>query len=484
MVNTIKKNTKIVATISDMKCEPEFLQQLFEAGVNVFRLNTAHQQPSDAKKVIDSIRSFSDTAGILIDTKGPEVRTKNVSSTLQITKGDEIFILSDDEPINSKSIHTNYSNFVRDVPINSSILIDDGHIKFTVVKKTQTSLVCRAENDGQIKNNKGVNVPSVNLDLPSISKKDFAFIDFAIKENVDFIAHSFVRNKDDVKEIQDILDKANSNIKIIAKIENEEGVNNVNEILDVAYGVMVARGDLGIEVPAAKVPLMQKQIVKTCLKRARPVIVATHMLESMVKSPRPTRAEVSDVANAILDGAGAIMLSGETAYGDFPIEAVTVMTDVSLSLSDRNPEFEVRKTRKELRGFDVLSMICESAVISAVALNAKAIVVPTVTGKTARVVASYQSRKMIYALCNDKQVVRQLRLSHGVFPSYLEGDFSSSDDLVISSLQQLLTKGSLLMDDLVIVLAGQPGHSTSFLEIDSPRNLINSRKKSLENNSL
>lgn len=315
----MRRKTKIVATISSKNCSVPFIKGLFEAGMNVVRLNTAHMNHDDALEVIRNTRAVSDTIGILLDTKGPEIRTCLTDSPLTVKCDDTIFVKgAPDESSRDNIICVSHSDFVEDVPVGSSILIDDGLIALAVIDKDANFLKCTVENDGTISSRKSINIPSVHVQLPALSEKDKGFIRFAADHDLDFIAHSFVRNKGDVLAVQSLLDAKKSSIKIIAKIENAEGVDNLSEILDHVYGIMIARGDLAVEIPTEQIPLTQKRIIKECIERRKPVIVATQMLHSMIESPRPTRAEVSDVANACLDHADALMLSGETANGKYP----------------------------------------------------------------------------------------------------------------------------------------------------------------------
>ena len=324
------KKTKIVATISDKRCEVEFLEKLYRAGMNVVRLNTAHQDMEQALKVVENVRKVSDNIAILIDTKGPEVRTMLMDEPMHVDRGETIYLTGDPElKMEGKLIHVSYPYFAEDIKVGDKVLVDDGDVELVVVEKKDHYLEMMVTNEAVIKNRKSVNVPGASLKLKSLSDKDRAFIDFAIDNNLDFIAHSFVRNKEDVMAIQAILDARGSKIKVIAKIENQEGVDNIDEILDYAYGVMVARGDLGIEIEAEKIPKIQRYIVKKCIESKKPVIIATQMLHTMIEHPRPTRAEISDIANAVYMGTDAIMLSGETAYGAYPEEAVTVMREVA-----------------------------------------------------------------------------------------------------------------------------------------------------------
>jgi pyruvate kinase len=465
------KKTKIVATISDKRCDVPFLKQLHKAGMDVVRLNTAHQSLDESLSVIENVRKVSDHIAILVDTKGPEIRTTKVAEPFNVKTGDEVIVKGDpDKDTTAQCIYVTYKGIVHDVPVGKHILIDDGSLELFVKEKTEDALICVVNNDGKIESRKSINVPQVSFNLPSLSEKDHEFVLFAINQDVDFIAHSFVRNKEDVLSIQRILDEHNSQIKIIAKIENQEGVDNIDEILDYAYGIMVARGDLAIEIPYEKIPGTQKILVNKCIARRKPVIIATQMLHSMIKSPRPTRAEVSDIANAIYSKTDAIMLSGETAYGQYPLEAVTTMAKVAQ---------EVEKSRSDFHDVPMVVMsnersafLTKVAVEGAIKLNAKAIIADTQTGRSIRNMAGYRGRKPIYAHCYDKRVVREMALSFGVFPEYLE-ECKSSHEFVHKALANHLEHKRLHESDLVVVMAGNFGRSfgASFIEI-SPVSLL------------
>ena len=321
----MSKQTKIVATVSDKRCDVEFVRDLFENGMNVVRMNSAHLDAEGFNKIITNVRAVSNTIAILMDTKGPEMRTTAIADDgrINFSTGDYVKMSGNPNQLTTKEhICISYPNFVKDLSVGSLVLIDDGEIEFKVIEKHDDFLLCIAENEGELGSRKSVNVPGVRINLPALTEKDRKNILYAIEHNIDFIAHSFVRNKQDVLDIQEILDAHNSSIKIIAKIENQEGVDNIDEILEVAYGVMIARGDLGIEVPQEKIPGIQRILIKKCVQAKKPVIVATQMLHSMIKNPRPTRAEVTDIANAIYYRTDALMLSGETAYGKYPVEAI------------------------------------------------------------------------------------------------------------------------------------------------------------------
>lgn len=467
------KKTKIICTISDKNCDIAFLKRLYKAGMNAVRLNTAHQSFEQAQKVIDNVRKVSDRIAIIIDTKGPEIRTTGVSKPIDISAGQRVTIKGDPEKESTEDvIYVSYPRFVHDVPINSSLLIDDGSLKMVVVEKNEDHLICEAKNDGKIENHKSINVPQVSFGLPSLSEKDRGFIEFCIDQDVDFIAHSFVRNKDDIKAIQDILDKRQSKIKIIAKIEDQSGVDNLDEILDCAYGIMVARGDLGIEIPYEKIPGIQKMIIDKCIARRKPVIIATQMLHSMINNPRPTRAEVSDVANAIFSKADTLMLSGETAYGKYPCEAVETMSRIAR---------EVEKSRSDIHDVPMVilsnkrsAFLTKTAVEAAIALNAKAIVADSETGRSIRNMSGYRGKKPIYAFCYDKRTMRELALSFGVFAEYIE-ETKNSFEFVHKALSRHLELNCLNKDDLVVVIAGNYGSSfgASFIEISPVEILLN-----------
>lgn len=457
------KRTKIVATISDKRCEVGFLKELYEAGMNVVRLNTAHQTLDEAMKVIRNVRAVSEQIALLIDTKGPEVRTTGIDVPLRVEKGDVVYMSGEKELQGEKLIHVSYGNFADDVKVGDKILIDDGDVELVVQAKKERMLELMAANPGEIKNRKSINVPGVNMKLESLSEKDRSFIEFAIENNLDFIAHSFVRNKQDVMEIQHILDERNSKIKIIAKIENQEGVDNIDEILDHVYGVMVARGDLAIEIDAEKIPRIQRMIVHKCIESKKPVIIATQMLHTMIDHPRPTRAEVSDIANAVFSGTDAIMLSGETAYGDYPLEAVKVMTRVAEANESTTPPDSNRNLIRINN--EITAALARVAVRMTTMLPIKAILVDTMSGRTARYLSAFRGGLPVYARCYDKQVMRELSLSFGVQPYYsIKPD--SRDEFMRGIPQMLLEKG-YQPDDQILVIGGSFGHirGASFLEV-------------------
>jgi len=465
----MRRKTKIVATISNQNCSVPFIKDLFAAGMNVVRLNTAHMNHNDALEVIQNTRAVSEKIGILLDTKGPEIRTCATDTPLPVKFGDIIRIKgAPDEQSHGDIICVSHADFVRDVPVGSSILIDDGYLAFAVIEKDENYLICSVENDGVIKERKSINIPAVHVKLPALSEKDKGFIRFAAENDLDFIAHSFVRNKEDVLAVQSILNENKSAIKIIAKIENFEGVRNLAEILDHAYGVMIARGDLAVEIPTEQIPLIQKRIIKDCIERRKPVIVATQMLHSMIESPRPTRAEVSDVANACLDHTDALMLSGETANGKYPELAVRIMAKVANEIEGKQRgNIDIPYSN----GNKLAAYLAKAAVKAALRLQTKAIVADSLTGKSILALAAYRGANVIYAQVYNRRVVRQLSLSYGVYADYIPMDLTVNQPLQ-QSICRLLAENHFNDSDLIVILAGSfgPKLGASYIEISSAGN--------------
>lgn len=467
------KKTKIVATISDANCTTKFIKDLYENGLNVARLNTAHQSTDGALKVIKMVREVSDKIAILIDTKGPEIRTTECGKGIRFKAGDEVLIKGDTtKECNSECLYVNYAGFVNEVKAGSEILIDDGYIILTVISKTTDSLKCKFITSSTVKSRKSVNVPQVNFTLPSISSKDREFIRFAVEQDTDFIAHSFVRNKEDVLAVQEILDEAKSEIKIIAKIENQQGVNNIEEILDHAYGIMVARGDLSVEIPYEQTPAVQKKLIEICISKRKPVIIATQMLHSMIENPRPTRAEVSDIAGAVYNQADALMLSGETAYGNYPVEALSTMAKVAAEVEKSNDKF--LNIKPAILHSDVSAFLTKATVEASINLNVTAIVADTISGRTIRNLSGYRGEKPVYAICYHEKTMRELALTYGVYPQFMERK-STSQEFLNDALHQLLKEGKIQQKDLVVVIAGNFGHhhGASYIEAGTVEILLN-----------
>lgn len=464
-----KKHTKIVATISDRKCDVEFLTQLYKKGMNVVRINTAHQSIGDSKKVIDNVRKVSDNIAILIDTKGPEIRT--VSGDVTLKKGATVRIGQDlDQPSTPDCINVSYANFVNEVELGQRILIDDGEIELAIDSREDNQLLCSVLNDGSFSGRKTIAVPGARLDLPSLTDKDRDYIRFAAENNVAFIAHSFVRNKSDLHSVQSIINEYNSRTHIIAKIENQQGVDNIDEILDNCFGIMVARGDLGVEVPGYKVPSIQKKLVRKAIAHQRVVIIATQMLHSMIENPRPTRAEINDVANAVYDRADAIMLSGESAYGEYPLRAVDMMTDICEEVEH---ELSQRKLHlPEVSASDIPNYLSLISVHAARTLDLRAVVTDTTYGTTPRKIAVYRGPKPIYSFCYSLQTVRQLSLCRSIYAEYID-PVSTSDEFVQKAMAELSKQEMVIDTDKIAVIAGNfsPQHGASFIEISTVKNL-------------
>jgi len=476
----MSKSTKIVATISDIRCEVDFLAQLYAEGMNVVRMNSAHIQREGFEKIVNNTRAVSPNLAILMDTKGPEIRTTKIENdSIDLVTGDIVKVVGNPDIFTTQEcIAVNYPFFVRDLNIGDSILFDDGEIDLKVDSKTEEFLVCTVQNNGNLGSRKSVNVPGVRINLPSLTEKDKTNILLAIEMDLDFIAHSFVRYKQDVLEIQKILDAHNSEIKIIAKIENQEGVDNIDEILEAAYGVMVARGDLGIEVAQEKIPGIQRRLIRKCVKAKKPVIVATQMLHTMIKNPRPTRAEVTDIANAIYYRTDAVMLSGETAYGKYPIEAVRTMA--SIAKEAEKTKMSENDIPIDIDTNDLTSFLSNAAVETCTKLGTKAILTDTYTGRTTRYLAAYRGAAPILSICYHERMVRQLALSYGVFPMY-QPEGGNTQQYFLTALKELILKGFITEEDSVCYLSGSYGMGlgTTFLEVNKVSNIFKSREKYL-----
>lgn len=462
------KKTKIVCSISDRRCEVDFLRKLFFAGMNVVRMNTAHATPDGIRTIIRNTREVSPHLALLIDTKGPEVRTTNVEQPITYKKGDVVKIFGRPEMDTTHDIvNVSYADFTKCVGKGAHILFDDGLLDMLVMEQVGPMLVAQVQNDGVLGAHKSVNVPGVHIDLPALTEKDKKNINLAIDEDIDFIAHSFVRSADDVMAVQKMLDERGSDIKIISKIENQEGVDNIDEIIDASYGIMIARGDLGIEVPLEQIPGIQRTIMHKCEQKKKPVIVATQMLHTMINNPRPTRAEVTDIANAIYSRTDALMLSGETASGKYPLEAVQTMAAIAE---------QAEQDRMNSDDFDIpLSSTCSqreflahTAIESTRKLGVAGIIAASESGQTARDIAAFRGPTPVLAICyNNEKTMRWLNLSYGVIPIYQKKHLSSLF-LFVAALRMLLQKGYIKKDDKIAYLGGSIGGrgGATFLEIN------------------
>lgn len=480
------KKTKIVCTISDIRCDVDFIRDLYERGLNVVRMNTAHATDEGLHQLISNVREVSDMIPILIDTKGPEIRTTVLTTPegthLTFEAGDRVRMIGNpDIKTTRELIAMNYVNFCHDVPVGAHVLIDDGEIDFLITgKETERGvdyLIAEAQNHGELAQRKSVNVPGVSIKLPSLTAKDRHNIELAISEKIDFIAHSFVRSKQDILDIQEILDRHHSPIKIIAKIENQEGVDNIDEILDAAYGVMVARGDLGIEVPQEKIPGIQRMLISKCMRRNKPVIVATQMLYTMIKNPRPTRAEISDIANAVFAQTDAVMLSGETAYGAYPREAVETMAKVCREAEAQyeSEEYHMPSSFGKVSP-TVTSYLCKHAAIAHESLGVKALVTDNRTGNTSRTLCSYRAHVPIYAFCYHHFTARLLALSYGVQPMYIKSEKDRNvRNFLFRGLMTLLEDQKVKKDELIAYVGGSTDRGAAFMEINTIEHILSTR---------
>ena len=456
------KKTKIVCTIGPASEKVEQLVQMIDAGMNVARLNFSHGDFEEHGARIINIREASKRTGkmvaILLDTKGPEMRTHNMKDGLvEFETGDVVRISMTEVEGTREKFSITYPELINDIEVGTHILLDDGLIdlEITELDHANNEIVVLVQNPGILKNKKGVNVPGVSVNLPGITDKDAADIRFGLKNDIDYIAASFVRRASDVLEITQILEEENmTHVQIIPKIENQEGVDNIDEILKVSNGIMVARGDLGVEIPTEEVPIVQKALIQKCNQAGKPVITATQMLDSMQQNPRPTRAEASDVANAIFDGTDAIMLSGETAAGDYPIEAVQTMTRIAI----RTEEALVNQDAFALKAYsqtDMTEAIGQSVGHTARNLNIQTIVAATESGHTARMIAKYRPKANIVAVTFTERQMRGLALTWGAYPVVSEKP-ASTDDMFHLATKIAQETGFATAGDLIIITAGVP----------------------------
>ena len=469
------KQTKIVASISDRRCDQSFIRKLFFAGMNVVRMNTAHATPEGIRTIVKNVRAVSPHIGIMIDTKGPEVRTTGVESPLEFKIGDMVKVFGRPEMDSTHdTINLSYRDITKDVKVGDDLLFDDGELDMRIVENNGPMLVAQVQNDGVLGAHKSVNIPGEHIDLPALTEKDKQNILLAIELDIDFIAHSFVRNAADIKGVQDILDEHGSDIKIISKIENQEGVDNIDEIIDASYGIMIARGDLGIEVPIERIPGIQRNIIRKCVACRKPVIVATQMLHTMINNPRPTRAEVTDIANAIYYRTDALMLSGETASGKYPLEAVQTMARIAEQAEkDKclNDDIEVPLSSEDL---DQRAFLAHAAIDATRKLGVAGIITDSETGQTARNLAAFRGPVPVLAICYNEKTQRWLNLSYGVIPIY-QREQVRSQYMFFDALRMLRQKGYIKDEDKIAYLSGSfgEGGGTTFLEINKVEEVFN-----------
>ncbi|QJA07437.1 pyruvate kinase [Romboutsia sp. CE17] len=459
MINDVKR-TKIVCTLGPASEKEETLRELIKNGLNVCRMNFSHGSHEEHKGRIDLVKKVREELGqptaILLDTKGPEIRTGQFEAPEVLLEEGQTFTITMKDVMGNKEMCTvSYKGLAKDVEPGNTILIDDGLVGLKVKEVNGDDIVCIVENSGIVKNHKGVNVPGVKVNLPAITEKDRSDIEFGIEQGIDFIAASFVRKVSDVLAIREILEENNAtDIKIISKIENQEGVDNLDEIIAVSDGIMVARGDLGVEIPTEEIPVVQKLMIKKCNEAGKPVITATQMLDSMMRNPRPTRAEVTDVANAIYDGTDAIMLSGETAAGKYPVEAVKTMATIA-KRTEETINYNENLRDKALSAANVTDAISYATCTTAIDLNAKAILSATSSGHTARMVSKFRPQCPIVATTDNERVMRQLSLTWGVLPT-ISSNGKNTDEVIDNAINAGKEKNYLAEGDLVVITAGVP----------------------------
>lgn len=459
-MNGIRK-TKIVCTLGPATDKEDVLRQLMLEGMNVARFNFSHGTHEEQKSRLDKVVALREELGLpiatLLDTKGPEIRIRTLEGgKAELVEGQTLTLTAEEIVGNAERVSITYKDLYKDVSVGTKILIDDGLIEMEVVSIKDTDIVCVVQNGGMISNRKGINVPNAELSMPYVSEADYADIVFGVKNEFDFIAASFVRTAEDVLAIRKILEEQGcSTIGIIAKIENKQGVNNIDEIIKVSDGIMVARGDMGVEIPFEEVPAIQKLIIQKVYKAGKWVITATQMLDSMMKNPRPTRAEAADVANAVYDGTSAVMLSGETAAGLYPVEALQAMVKIAISTENNINYANRMKKRTVMVGSDITSAIAHATCTTAMELNAAAIITVSHSGRTARMVSKYRPGVPIVGCSVNPHVCRQLNLSWGVTPVLVEVK-ETSDELFDHAVERAEELGMVRPGELVVLTAGVP----------------------------
>ncbi|MDE7123038.1 MAG: pyruvate kinase [Alistipes sp.] len=474
------KKTKVVATMSDFRCTDEFVKNLYDAGMDVVRINSAHVTEQAATRSVETVHRVNPSIPIMIDTKGPEIRVTAIDAALgesiAFAAGDRVEVRGSDgsDATVRDTIYMNVPGIVADIPVGARMLIADGELELLVVGKSAEALDCRFVTGGALRSRKSVNVPGVSIDLPSVTEKDRRFIEWAVRNDVDFIAHSFVRSARDIAAVQEILDAHGSPIKIISKIENQEGLDRIDEIIEASYGIMVARGDLGVELPAEAIPNTQRRIVEKCIAAKRPVIIATQMLYSMVRSPRPTRAEVSDVASAIYERVDAVMLSDETAMGDYPVESVETMSRIAREIERDETHFKpIIDIDMVSVNHEITAQLARSAVRACTNLPVRYVILDTKTGRTGRYLAAFRGRKTVVAVCYRRHAQRILALSYGVVPILRNQEVDDKYHFLVDALEFLDQWSKLRGDDLLAIVGGSfgPDGGASYVELADVSNI-------------
>ena len=458
------RKTKIVCTLGPSTDREGVLRDMILAGMNVARFNFSHGSHEEHKARLDVLKALREElhrpVAAMLDTKGPEIRLKSFQDgPVELVTGAEFTLTTEDVPGDVHRCSITYADLPGDVKEGDTILLDDGLVRLTVLETTATEIRCRVENDGVMKNNKGVNVPGVRLNMPYMSQRDRDDILFGVEQGFDYIAASFIRSADAIREIREILAEGGSSMGIIAKIENEEGLENLDDIIEESDGIMVARGDLGVEIPPEKLPHLQKMMIEKCSEACKVVITATQMLDSMIRNPRPTRAEVTDVANAVYDGTDVVMLSGETANGKYPVEALKMMVHiVEETESHLDDSFYKRRRVSDDNSHSISNAVCYSSVSTARALGAKVIIAPSISGYTARMLSKWHPATMVAGMSPSIDTVRRMQLYWGVHP-FQAKRAESTDTLIMNSIDALKAEGLVKEGDLAVVTAGVVSHS-------------------------
>jgi len=454
------RRTKIICTLGPNEDDPKVLKKLMECGMDICRFNFSHGSYEEHRKRFEMVKKLRDTLGIpvatMLDTKGPEIRTGILTGGKRVTlkDGQKFTLTTKEQEGNENVVYINYAGLVKDVKPKDRILIDDGLIELEVKKASGSSIDCVVINGGDLGEKKGVNIPGRKIRLPGITDKDKEDIEFGISLGFDFISASFVRDAECVKTIKEILKKRKADIRVIAKIENTEGIDNIDSIIEAADGIMVARGDMGVEIPTQKVPFIQKTIIRKCNMACKPVVTATQMLDSMIRNPRPTRAEVTDVANAVYDGTDAIMLSGETAMGKYPVETLQMMAKIAEE-SEKHLDHRAYRARQvsTMNRKNISNAVCYSAVATADDVGAAAILAPSISGFTSRMLSKWRPAIPVYGLTPLPATLRRMQIYWGVIPVE-QKRASSTDEMIVASIDILKRKKFLKKGDLVVVTAG------------------------------
>ena len=456
------RKTKIICTLGPAVDNEESLRELMLAGMNCARFNFSHGTHESQLATLQRVKRVRDSLGLpvatMLDTKGPEIRIKTFENgPITLKKGDKFTLNTQDVPGDQNQVSVTYENLHNELYEGCRVLVDDGLVELNVEKIEGTEIHCVVDNGGNLSNNKSINIPDVHIQLPSLTEKDREDLKFAVEQDFDFVAASFVRKASDVEDVRACLRSyGGDNIRIISKIENREGVDNLDEIIDASDGIMVARGDLGVEIPAHEVPILQKRMIKSTIRQGKPVITATQMLDSMIRNPRPTRAEVSDVANAVFDGTSCVMLSGETASGKYPVEALKTMADIAEAAENAIDYWGRFQDHNLVTGTSTISnAITHSCCLTAMDLGATAILAATNSGYTAKVISRYRPACPIIAVCQSERTRRQLAISWGVQP-YLTGEVDSTDRLFSVAVEVAKKEGAVKSGDTVVITAGVP----------------------------